>query len=209
MNKLIIFGASGRVGTRLIEYALSDKYKVTAFVRDRSKIKLTDSNLEIISGDVFNPEQVENAIAGKDFVFSALSGRSSKPDYSVLSVGMNNIVSGMEKAGIKRILIVAGAGILDDSEYGLRRNRPNYPEIFKFVSAENWKVYEALQKTKLNWTLVCAPEMPEDKRTGNYRTAIDYLPVDGRRIAVEDVADFFLQNIRTEAIFQKRVGIAY
>ncbi len=209
MNKIIIFGASGRVGQRLVEYALTDKYRVTAFVRDKNKITTSHPNLEILSGNVFNREEVENAIKEKDFVLSALSGRSTKPDYSVLSVGMKNIIAGMEKSGIKRVIGIAGAGILDDPEYGLRRNRPNYPEIFKLVSAENWKVYETFQKTNVNWTMVCAPEMPEEKRTGIYRTTNDYLPVDGRRISVEDVADFILKNLDNETTYQKRVGIAY
>lgn len=209
MKNIIVFGASGRVGKKLVEYALNDKYRVTAFVRNPDNLKIKHANLEIFMGDVFNVREVENAIRGNDFVISALSGRSTKPDYSVLSTGMKNIITGMEKSGVKRILSVAGAGILDDLEYGLRRNRPKYPEIFKLVSAENWKVYEALQKTNANWTMVCAPEMPEEKRTGIYRTANDYLPIDGKIISAEDVADFILKNLETETTYKKRVGIAY
>lgn len=209
MKNIIIFGASGRVGQKLIEYALADNFKVTAFVRDTTKIKVGHLNLNVVQGDVFNRDDVQSAIKGKDFVLSALSGRSSKPDYSVLSTGMNNIISGMEKFNIKRVMSVAGAGILDDKEFGLRRNRPNYPEIFRLVSAENWKVFESLQNTNLNWTMVCAPEMPEEKRTGIYRVENNFLPEGGRRISVEDVADFILKNLETKNTFQKRIGIAY
>ena len=209
MKNIIIFGASGRVGQKLIEYALADNFKVTAFVRDTAKVKINHTNLEVIKGNVFQLDEVENAVKGKDIVLSALSGRSSKPDYSVLSTGMKNIISGMEKFDIKRIICVAGAGILEDKEFGLRRNRPNYPEIFRLVSAENWKVFEYLQKTTRNWTMVCAPEMPEEKRTGIYRVENNFLPEGGRRISVEDVADFILKNLETENTFQKRIGIAY
>jgi uncharacterized protein len=209
MKKIIVFGASGRVGQRLVEYAIADNYQVSAFVRSENKMSMSHPNLKIISGDVFNKIEVEKAIEGNNLVLSALSGRSTKPDYSVLSVGMQNIIAGMEKFKLKRILSIAGAGILDDQEYGLRRNRPNYPEIFKLVSAENWKVYESLQKNDLNWTLVCAPEMPEGKRTGIYRYLPDFLPEGGSRIFVEDVADFILKNLDTESLYRKRIGIAY
>lgn len=209
MKNIIIFGASGRVGQRLIEYALADNFKVTAFVRDTAKVNINHTNLEVIKGNVFQLDEVENAVKGKDIVLSALSGRSSKPDYSVLSTGMKNIISGMEKFDIKRIICVAGAGILEDKEFGLRRNRPNYPEIFRLVSAENWKVFEYLQKTARNWTMVCAPEMPEEKRTGIYRVENGFLPEGGRRISVEDVADFILKHLEAENTFQKRIGIAY
>jgi len=209
MKKIIIFGASGRVGQRLVEYALAENYLVSAFVRKESRINITNEKLRIVNGDVFHVKEVEKAVEGQDIVLSALSGRSTKPDYSVLSVGMKNIIAGMEKFGVRRILSVAGAGVLEDKEYGLRRNRPNYPEIFKLVSAENWKVYEFLQTTQIDWTMVCAPEMPNETRTGIYRTATEYLPDGGRRISVEDVADFMLKNIKTETIFRKRIGIAY
>lgn len=209
MKSIIIFGASGRVGQKLVEYGIENKHKVTAFVRDMSKIKITSPNLEVISGDVFDSEGVIKAIEGKEIVISALSGRATKPDYSVLSAGVQNIINGMHKFNLTRFLNVAGAGILDDREFGLRRNRPNYPETFRLVSAENWKVYQYLQNSSINWTMVCAPEMPESGKTEIYRTAIDYLPDNGRRISVEDVADFILKNLDTKSIFKSRIGIAY
>lgn len=209
MKKIIVFGASGRVGQKLVEYALADNFIVTAFVRNENRILLKHQNLQVITGDVCNEKEVMNAIDGQNIVLSALSGRSTKPDYSVLSVGMKNIISGMEKFGVNRILNVAGAGILEDKEFGLRRNRPNYPETFKLVSAENWKIFEFLQKTNINWTIVCAPEMPNETRTGIYRTSTKYLPEGGKRISVEDVADFILKSLETETTFQQRIGIAY
>ena len=209
MKKIIVLGASGRVGQKLVEYALTENYLVTAFVRNENKFLIKHPNLQIRTGDVFNEKEVTNAIEGQDVVISALSGRSTKPDYSVLSVGMKYIISGMEKFGVSRILNVAGAGILEDKEFGLRRNRPNYPETFKFVSAENWKVFEFLKTTNVRWTIVCAPEMPNETRTGIYRTATNYLPEGGRRISVEDVADFILKNLETEVTFKQRIGIAY
>ena len=209
MKKIIVFGSSGRVGQKLVEYALADNIIITAIVRNENKILVKHPNLRIITGDVFNEREVTNAIEGQDVILSALSGRSTKPDYSVLSVGMKNIISGMKKFGVSRILNVAGAGILEDKEFGLRRNRPNYPETFKLVSAENWKIFEFLQKTNINWTIVCAPEMPNETRTGIYRTSTNYLPEGGKRIAVEDVADFILKNLEREATFRQRIGIAY
>ncbi|HNI91573.1 MAG TPA: SDR family oxidoreductase, partial [Leptospiraceae bacterium] len=205
----LIIGATGRVGQRLVQYSLNSNYKVTALVRDKSKLKSTNPNLEVIVGSVLDPQIIEEAIQGKEFVLTALSGRSTKPDYSVLSKGIENVVTCMEKAKVKRLISVAGAGILDDSEFGLRRNRPNYPEIFKLVSAENWKIYEYLKTKEINWTLVCAPEMPEEKRTGVYRATNDYLPLGGRRISVEDVADYILKILDEPETFKKRIGISY
>lgn len=208
MNRILIIGASGRVGKKLTQF-LSGNNKVTALVRDKNKINLSNPNLEIVEGDVFDLRKLEEISIGQNYILSALSGRSTKPDYSVLSTGIHNIVSAMKKNKIRRLISVAGAGILDDSEYGLRRNRPNYPETFKLVSAENWKIFEFLKTTEINWTLVCAPEMPEEKRTGIYRTTNDYLPIGGKRISVEDVADYIIKILDDTDTFQKRIGISY
>ena len=77
------------------------------------KIKVDHLNLNVVRGDVFNRDDVQSAIKGKDFVLSALSGRSSKPDYQCYPLEMNNIISGMENFYIKRVMSVAGAGILE------------------------------------------------------------------------------------------------
>ena len=62
MKKIIIFGSSGRVGQKLVEYALADNYLVTAFVRNENKILIKHPNLQIVTGDVFNEKEVTNAI---------------------------------------------------------------------------------------------------------------------------------------------------
>ncbi len=208
-KKILIFGASGRVGQKLVEYSLEEKAKVRAFVRNPDKFQLKDTNVEIYVGDVKNYLQVEEALNEIDIVFSTLSGRSTKPDYSVLSIGIKNILEAMKKQSVTRILNVGGAGILDDEVYGLRRNSPTYPSIFLPVSEENLKVLSILKESNLDWTMICAPEMPKGERTGIYRTKINYLPKDGRKISVEDVADFMLDICLNPNYYKTKVGIAY
>jgi putative NADH-flavin reductase len=207
--EIIVFGATGRVGSRLVEYCLQANHQVTAFVRDSSKASHFPNDCKIFVGDVKDSGAVLSACEGKDVILSALSGRSTKPDYSVLSIAMRNYILAAEKHRISRILYVAGAGVLLDPEFGLRRNRPGYPSFFRAVSEENLKVLDRLDKSNLHWTCVAAPEMPEGNRTKKYRVQIDYLPENGNRISVEDVADFLVENISTEKYFQKKVGICY
>ena len=62
MKKIIVLGASGRVGQKLVEYALTENYLVTAFVRNENKFLIKHPNLQIVTGDVFNEKEVTNAI---------------------------------------------------------------------------------------------------------------------------------------------------
>ena len=206
MKKVLILGANGRVGFRLVKLFLEKNFLVTALVRDSKNLDLSHPNLEIIEIDLREKEKLNSLIQDKDIILSCLSGKKTKPDYSILSIPIFNM---LEEIQTQRLIIVAGAGILDDEEYGLRRNRPNYPEIFKWVSAENWKIYEVLKKTEVRWTMLCCPEMPDGAETNQFRLKKDYLPENGNRISTGDVALAILAILDDKTYFNSRVGLAY
>jgi putative NADH-flavin reductase len=73
--KLLVFGATGGTGRRLVQQALQQGHVVTAFARDPSKIRLAHENLRVVRGDILKPESVESAVAGQEAVLSALGIR--------------------------------------------------------------------------------------------------------------------------------------
>lgn len=73
--KLLVFGATGGTGSRLVRQALEQGHVVTAFARDPAKVRLTHDNLRVVRGDILNKDSVEAAVAGQDGVLSALGTR--------------------------------------------------------------------------------------------------------------------------------------
>jgi putative NADH-flavin reductase len=73
--KVLIFGATGGTGRRLVQQALQQGHVVTAFARDPRKIHLAHDDLRVVRGDVLEPETVETAAAGQEAVLSALGIR--------------------------------------------------------------------------------------------------------------------------------------
>ncbi len=73
--KLLVFGATGGTGSRLVEEALQQGHVVTAFARDPSKMHLAHANLRLVRGDILQPDSIETAVAGQDAVLSALGTR--------------------------------------------------------------------------------------------------------------------------------------
>jgi uncharacterized protein YbjT (DUF2867 family) len=59
---VVIFGATGRTGTRAVEYALNDQHEVVAFVRNKDKLALRHDNLVIVEGDIYDAQAVERAL---------------------------------------------------------------------------------------------------------------------------------------------------
>ena len=107
--KLIIFGATGTVGSEIVKQALEKNYTVTAFVRNPEKMKIFNhANLSIFKGDVLNQSEVEKAVQNHDIVLCALGdGNAGK----IRAVGTKNIIDAMNKAGIKRLICQSTLGM--------------------------------------------------------------------------------------------------
>ena len=96
--KLAIFGATGKTGIELVKQALDQGHAVTAFVRDSARLTIEDENLTIVTGDVFDPASVTQAVQGQDAVICALGAGSELKKTTVRTTGTINIIE--EKQGI-------------------------------------------------------------------------------------------------------------
>jgi putative NADH-flavin reductase len=73
--KLLVFGATGGTGSRLVDQALQQGHEVTAFARDPARIHLKHDHLRVVTGDVLDRDSVNAAVEGQDGVLSALGTR--------------------------------------------------------------------------------------------------------------------------------------
>ncbi|KHE67463.1 NAD(P)H-binding protein, partial [Halobacillus sp. BBL2006] len=103
------------------------------------------------------------------------------------------------------------AGILK-SRYENGKYRFQTPESKRkktFAAEEHVKVYESLEASSLNWTIICPTYLPKGEEQGSIRYEIDFLPEGGKKITVDDTARFAFQNLKDSSFPKKRVGICY
>ena len=207
--ELIIFGATGMVGSQLVKQALYNGHHVKAYGRNVFTANLPESKeIEIIQGALFDEKQVNKAIKGCDAVLSALGGNIDGTDLT-RSLGMKNIVAQMQKLKVPRIAAVGGMGILNANEDTLIMDTPEFPPEYIPVSVEHFKAYNYLKKSTLNWTFVCPPDIVDAEVTGSYTTNADYPPVSNKfRINAGDLAMFMLKEITANEYIHHRVGIS-
>jgi uncharacterized protein len=205
--KLFILGATGRVGSRIVADALRGEHEVVALVRQPNKMAVTGRNLTLIQGNALSKDDIRVAMQGADAVFFSLGTDGT----TTLSESMYIVTREMYQQGIRRIVSVGTAGIL--------RSRTN-PDLYRYQSSESRRrstfaaeehrcVYELLQHSDLDWTIVCPTYLPDGDKLGTYRVERDYLPQGGTSISVADTAEFAYRQINSEEYYCCRVGIAY
>ncbi|RBW69074.1 NAD(P)-dependent oxidoreductase [Bacillus taeanensis] len=206
MNVLIL-GASGRVGRKLVQYALKDGYDVKAFVRNPEKLHAFHEKLTIFQGDARSREDIFNAIKNVDAVISTLSTDKT----TTLTDSIPLVIEAMKQENISRIITVGTAGILN--------SRTN-PELLRYQSSESKrkltraaeeheKVFRLLEQSQLDWTIVCPTYLPDGDYTGTYRVEQNRLPEAGKEISVADTAEFTYHQLNSDKFLRTRVGICY
>lgn len=205
--KLALFGATGRVGRSVARRAHEDGYTVRALVRDRERAEALLPFAELVEGDVTCLGDVQRTMQGCDRVFSALNTGQT----TTLSDSIPLIISAMHGAALTRIVLIGTAGILN-SRYEAGKYRFQTAESRRtktFAAEEHAKVFEALQQTSLDWTMVCPTYLPDGEAVGHVRYEENVLPLNGRFISVADAAHFAYKTWLDDTFLQTRVGICY
>jgi putative NADH-flavin reductase len=207
---IVIFGANGGVGRRLVELALGENHTVTAAIRNPASLDIAHERLRVVTCDVRSATSVGKAIEGQDAVLCALGDKSRGPT-TLYSAGASVIADQMKAQGIRRIVFLSNFGILDERPQGwiqalmLRLARRVIPHTL----ADHRRALDEISKRALDWVIVRPMALNNGPWTGVYRVAIDDLPARGTRIARADVADFMLRQASAPDYLQKLPSIAY
>lgn len=202
---VIIFGSTGRTGKYLIQFALEAGFHVTAFARNPDLVTIHHPRLTLFQGDATHATAVENALAGQDAVIFAVG--TDLGQTNLRQTAMKNIVAGMQKHHVRRLVGIGGMGILQASEDRKIFETPDFPQQYMAVSQDHNAAFELLQRSGLEFTFVCPPTITDGPRTGKYVTQETYPPTGRFVIDTADLADFMIKEIAEPRYIGKKVGI--
>lgn len=213
--KLAIIGASGFVGSALVEESLNRGHAVTAIVRHPEKITVTNPSLTVKQGDIQDGDTVAELVAGHDAVISAFNAGWANPNlYEDFLKGSETIEKGTEAAGVKRLLVIGGAGSLEAAPGVQLVDTPQFPADWKAGATAARDYLNVLRKnTTLDWTFVSpAINLAPGERTGKFRLGTEQ-PVFNEEgestISVTDLAVAVLNEIEKPQFIQKRFTLGY
>jgi putative NADH-flavin reductase len=203
---IVLFGAGGNVGQRLLTEALHRNHRVTAVVRD-SATMLPQHNLDVVEGDVTDATNVAQASTGADAIISAISprpGQDGRPASSLTNAA-RALIDGATRAGVKRVVIVGGAGSLESAPGKQIVDAPDFPAAYKpeaLAQRDALAVYRD-EANALDWTYISpAAEIHPGSRTGRYRVSGDQLLENDQgesTITFEDYAVALLDELESGA----------
>ena len=193
--KIALIGATGFVGTAVVAELLQRGHDVTALVRNPAKLA-AHANLNAKALDAYDPDAVAAAVEGHDAVISAFNPGWDAPElYAQFMKGSDAIVGGVQQSGVKRFLVVGGAGSLFVAPGVQMVDTPEFashvpPNIIPGAKAARDALTALRGNTTLEWTFLSPPALlAPGERTGKYRVGGEELLMAGAAPAGISVAD--------------------
>ena len=203
--KLAIFGATGNTGLELVKQALEKGHQVTAFVRDPSRLSIKHDQLNFVTGDVFDPASVAEAVQNQDVVVCALGARDLKKT-TIRATGTTNIIQAMKQHNVQRLLVVTSMGTGDSWDTLSMVNKFFYATLLKSSREDHEAQETAVKQSGLDWTIIRPSGLTDEPRTGVYEVG-ENIPAKTSKIARADVADLIVKELEQNALIHKAVTI--
>ncbi|MBD9485551.1 NAD(P)-dependent oxidoreductase [Pseudomonas sp. PDM14] len=212
--KLALIGATGFVGSALLEEALNRGHQVTALVRHPEKLQPHPA-LQARKVDVQDSATLAAALAGHDAVLSAYNPGWGEADIREQFLrGSASIVAASKQAGVPRLLVVGGAGSLYVAPGLQLIDTPHFPAEYKEGAEGARQALAALRDEQtLQWTFLSPAALLEPgPRTGQFRIGGEQLLMNGEepaRISVADLAVALLDETEQPQHIRQRFTVAY
>jgi putative NADH-flavin reductase len=204
MSKIAIIGATGRAGSQLLEEALRRGHSVVAIARNTDKLAVRPG-VTVKQVDALDANALEQAISGSDVVISAAH---------FATLPANAVIGPVKKAGVKRLLVVGGAGSLLLPGGGRVIDSEGFPAEYKAEASAGAAFLDVLRQEKeLDWTFLSPSALFDGtERTGKFRLGQDDLLVssDGTSsISFADYAIAMLDEVEAPKHSRQRFTVGY
>jgi hypothetical protein len=201
--KIALIGATGRAGSEILKELVRRRHEVTAIVRNPEKVQ-AQANVTPRKGDVFDRDGLAALVKGHDAAISAVHFSQSDP---------RKLIDAVKASGVKRYLVVGGAGSLEVAPGVTLVSTPNFPAEYKTEAVKGGEFLKLLRQEKdLDWSFLSPSALFFDgPRTGTFRLGKDQLLSNdkGSSISFADYAIAMADEIEKPAHSRQRFTVGY
>jgi len=212
--KIALIGTTGFVGSKILAEALQRGHQVTALVRDPAKLA-PQAGVTALAVDVADAGQVARAVTGHDAVVSAFNAPRGNPEFRTIYVSaVRAIIGGVKRSGVKRVLLVGGAGSLFVAPGVQLVDTPQFPAEYRIEAQAAREALNMIRdEASLDWSFISpAPILAPGQRTGRFRLGGEQVLLNGDKpgnISVEDLAVAIVDELETPRHPRQRFTLAY
>lgn len=204
IEKVGIFGATGQTGLCCIEHALKKGVKVTALVRDLSRLPEDIApKINVINGNSTIKEDVVKAVEGQDAIIVTLGTRHELGFTTVMSDSLRLILDTMCETGVKPISVCMSSFLFMDPE--------RVPQRFAEINADHKRMLDILQSPKyesLDWVAVLPPHIANEPSSNN-QFKVNHGSSPGRQIPKWDLGQFMVECLSEPEHHHQLCGLAF
>jgi hypothetical protein len=216
--KIVLYGATGKAGSRILTELLARGHEVVAIVRNPDKLAPNDG-LTVQQGDLSSVEAIAEAIGGAQAVVSAYGPPADKTE-QILGVTKREIAAVQQVSQqasspehAPRLIVVGGAGSLEVAPGVTLESAKDFPAAWKPIAQAHTNALELLRASSIDWTYLSPSAFFEPgQRTGKFRLGQDQLLTapDGKSsISMEDYAIALVDELEQPQHRRQRFTVGY
>ncbi|MEX6501594.1 NAD(P)-dependent oxidoreductase [Pseudomonas zhanjiangensis] len=212
--KIALIGASGFVGTAVLQEALNRGHQVSGIVRQPEKLPRHPA-LTAVTGDAYDAEALAGTLEGHDAVIHAFNPGWGQADIRERFIqGTRAIYAATRQAGIRRLLVVGGAGSLYVAPDLQLIDTPEFPAEYKEGAEGARQALNLIrEESTLDWSFISPPALLQPgERRGQFRLGGDQLLMDGAApasISVADLAVAIIDELEQPQHIRQRFTVGY
>ena len=209
--KVLLLGATGRLGNEILKQLSVHNKDVNILVRDPDKLNTQAKNISVFKGNPIDQNDLDNAMAGCNSIITSLNiSRNSdfpwaklRSPIDLLSVTMNNLINLMPKHDINRIITI--------SAWGANETKKELPIWFRWLIENSnirygYKDHEIqeklLIKTNLNWSIIRPVGLNNSKKIKTAHASLNKKPKNFM-ISRRCVAKFIVEILNNDSYIKK------
>ena len=209
--RILVPGATGMVGGHVVEQALTRGHEVIAMARNPSRLVLEHPRLTKAAADILDTAAVEPLLTGVDAVVSTVGIGASKTPTTLYSDGTRNLLAGMERHGVERILVISSEVAEHWAHQGLLKLWVVLPLLQTFLGAtydDMRRMDIALWESRAQWTTIRAPRIRPVGARHRYRLDTRKPLPRGWTITAPDMATALLDIVERPDLGRRHVYVA-
>ena len=209
--RLLVTGATGRVGREIVRQALVKNHVVVALSRSAERLGFQSEHLRKAAVDVLQEGSVIPLLDGVDAVIHAVGIGSSRVPTTIYSQGARSIIAGMTRYKVKRLVVVSSQAA------NVWANQPLFAKVillpilqhlFGATYDDMRRMEHVLWESTVDWTQIRSPYISSNPPRGHYRFSNMNVPPHYRSITAADMATALLDIAARTDLSRQDVFVA-